>query len=87
MRSTKIKKNFRSSSLWTCLHHMAILGSQNKITDFLMILAWDCPFKLMTLCHQAFSESLLNAIQVITIVALCKLEHFTEQNRLGFPLI
>ena len=21
-----------SSSLWTCLHHMVILGSQNKIT-------------------------------------------------------
>ena len=28
-------KNFCSSSLWTCLHHMVILGSQNKITDFL----------------------------------------------------
>ena len=24
----------RSSSLWTCLHHMVILRSQNKITDF-----------------------------------------------------
>ena len=33
-------KNFCSSSLWTCLHHMVILKSQNKITDFLMILAW-----------------------------------------------
>ena len=28
-----------SSSLWTCLHHMVILRSQNKITDFFMILA------------------------------------------------
>ena len=28
-----------SSSLWTCLHHMVIIKSQNKITDFLMILA------------------------------------------------
>ena len=37
-------KNFCSSSLWTCLHHMVILKSQNKITDFLMILAWASPF-------------------------------------------
>ena len=28
----KLKK--RSSSLWTCLHHMVILRSQNKNTDF-----------------------------------------------------
>ena len=32
-------KNFCSSSLWTCLHHMGILRSQNKITDFFVILA------------------------------------------------
>ena len=31
---------------WTCLHHMVILRSQNKITDFLMILAWASPFNL-----------------------------------------
>ena len=31
-------KNFCSSSLWTCLHYMVILKSQNKITDFFMIL-------------------------------------------------
>ena len=31
-------KNFCSSSLWTCLHHMIILRRQNKITDVLMIL-------------------------------------------------
>ena len=39
-------KNFCSSSrpIWPCLHHMVILGSQNKITDFLMILAWASPF-------------------------------------------
>ena len=30
-------KNFCSSSLWPCLHHMDILKSQNKITDFLLI--------------------------------------------------
>ena len=38
-------KNFCSSSLWTCLHHMVILRSQNKITDFLMILARVWAFK------------------------------------------
>ena len=43
MRSTKIK-NLSSSSLWTCLHHMVMLRSQNKISDFFMILAWACPF-------------------------------------------
>ena len=37
-------KNFCISSLWTCLHHMVILRSQNKITDFFMILAWASPF-------------------------------------------
>ena len=40
-------KSFCSSALWTCLHHMIILRSQNKITDFLMILAWASPFKSM----------------------------------------
>ena len=33
-------QNFCSSSPWTCLHHMVILRSQNKITVFLTILAW-----------------------------------------------
>ena len=32
-------KDLHNSSLWTCSHHMAILKSQNKNTDFLMILA------------------------------------------------
>ena len=27
-------KHYCSSSLWTCLHHMVILGSQNKNADF-----------------------------------------------------
>ena len=39
-------KNICSSSLWTCLHHMVILRSQNKITDFLMILAWASLFNI-----------------------------------------
>ena len=38
----KLKKN-SSSSLWTCLHHIVILKSQNKITIF-FILAWSIPF-------------------------------------------
>ena len=43
MRSTKIIKIY-SSSLCTCLLYMVILRSQNKITDFLMILAWASSF-------------------------------------------
>ena len=43
MRSTKIIK-ICSSSLCTCLHHMVILRTRNKITDFFMILAWASPF-------------------------------------------
>ena len=53
MRSTKIK-TLCSSSLWKCLHHMVILRSQNKITDFLMILAWASPFKMcLSSCRPA----------------------------------
>ena len=56
MRSTKILK-ICSSSLCTCLHHMVILRTRNKITDFLMILAWASPFNTAPLvlkgriCH------------------------------------
>ena len=42
-------KNFSSSSLWTCLHHMVILRNQNKITDFFMILAWASPFNIISI--------------------------------------
>ena len=42
MRSTKIIK-ICSSSMCTCLHHMVILRTRNKITDFFMILAWAVP--------------------------------------------
>ena len=34
MHSTKILKNFCSSILWSCLHHIVILISQNRITVF-----------------------------------------------------
>ena len=44
MRCTKNKKNVCNSSLWTCLHEMVIVRSQNKITEFLTILAWASPF-------------------------------------------
>ena len=46
--AAEIFLNFCSSSLWTSLHHMVILKSQNKITDFLMILAWASPFKMFS---------------------------------------
>ena len=48
MRSTKILK-ICSSSLCTCLHHMVILRTRNKITDFFMTLAWASPFNLIAL--------------------------------------
>ena len=50
-------KNFCSSSLWTCLHHMVILRSQNKITDFFMILAWASPFK--TIKYMWFNQPMI----------------------------
>ena len=56
MRSTKIKKNFYSSSLWTCLYHMVILRSQNVITDFLMILAWASPFNFPYVGPRAITQ-------------------------------
>ena len=56
MRSRKKLKNC-SSSLWTCLHHMVILRTRNKTTDFLMILAWASPFNHCTrLSAQASAE-------------------------------
>ena len=47
MRSTKIIK-ICSSSPCTCLHHMVILRTRNKITDFFMMLAWASPFNIET---------------------------------------
>ena len=47
--ATQKIENFCSSSLWTCLHHMVILKSQNNF--FSMILAWLCPFKTSTNQH------------------------------------
>ena len=49
--ATQKIKSFCSSILWTCLHHIVILRSQNKITDFVMILAWLCRFKVVCFHH------------------------------------
>ena len=70
MRITKIKKTFAVLSLWTCLHHMVILKSQNKITDFFMILAWASPFKTLTyhMSHMKFKELQLKKLYVRDIL-------------------
>ena len=49
-------KNFCSSSLWTFLHHMVILRSQNYKTDFVMIFAWACPFNRTSKTVQSFRK-------------------------------
>ena len=68
MRSTKIIKN-GSSSLWTCSHHMVIIRTRNKITDFFKILAWASPFKLLI-------TSLVESIpQQYTCVGRCCCSH------------
>ena len=76
MRSTKNNKNFCSSSLCTCLHHMVIIRSQNKITDFFMILAWASPFNksIFTNTKQRnFSRALIKRIAKFKMVSLvCK---------------
>ena len=41
-----------------CLHHMVILGIQNKITDFFMILAWASPFNIKILVFISVGEKL-----------------------------
>ena len=62
MRRTKIK-TFCSSSLWICLHHMVISRSQNKITDFFMILAWASPFKQL----MPLAQHCTNVIQMFCV--------------------
>ena len=61
MRNTKIIK-ICSSSLCTCLHHMVILRTRNKITDFLMILAWASTFKIATF-YATYVELWFNQIE------------------------
>ena len=58
-------KFFCSSSLWTCLHYMVILRSQNKITDFFMILA----------CVWAFNPSGFDCRLLCVHRTLCSLFH------------
>ena len=66
MRSTEIIKNC-SSSLCTCLHHMVILRTRNKITDFLMILAWASPFKYKQKSDIAYFVPFLQNLQVLEL--------------------
>ena len=63
MRSTLIIQ-ICSSSLCTCLHHMVILRTRNKITDFLMILAWASPFKNKLLLIQLECDSILEVVYI-----------------------
>ena len=58
-------KNFWSFSLWTCLHHMVIFKSQNKITDFWMILAWASPFNLHIACINPGNQRVCFQIGII----------------------
>ena len=68
MRSTKIIK-ICSSSLCTCLHHMVILRTRNKITDFLMILALASPFNYSP-CSRETTET-----RASEITMRCNLMH------------
>ena len=90
MHGTKIK-NFCSSSLWTCLHHMVILRSQNKITDFLKILAWLSPFKwqseelqmaiITQMCWQESHINVLIATPVADIFKITTLKFWSVHSR------
>ena len=74
MRSTKIIK-ICSSSLCTCLHHMVILRTRNKITDFLMILAWASPFN-----PRSIQRCLKPHIKIIVIKRNALDQHLPSQN-------
>ena len=47
-------ENFDLKALSAWRLHMVILRSQNKITDFLMILAWACPFNATSLVYMNY---------------------------------
>ena len=79
MRSTNIKK-----CLWTCLHNMVILRSQNKITDFLWFLAWDCPFKHITyymahiIWRIVYLNTLIYSYQIVFVTFCSIVDTLTE---------
>ena len=75
-------KNFCSSSLWTCLHHMVILRSQNKITDFLLILAWASPFNVLDLevTLVGFVITCTRFTLFNTCISLCGEDHIYTSN-------
>ena len=89
MRSTKIIK-ICSSSLCTCLHHMVILRTRNKITDFLMILAWASPFNLPSLLYlllyRQYSHTpqhlAANAVQMLALNKKSTNEHDKDSSYL-----
>ena len=56
-------KNFCSSSLWICLHHMVILRTQNKITYFFIILSWLSRFN-----YNLFTSPIFYELYVIYIL-------------------
>ena len=83
MRSTKILK-ICSSSLWTCLHHMVILRTQNKITDFFMILAWASPFKQhVCLLAENFTGNVTFLI-VIYLISLVSVQGVKDTNTYAY---
>ena len=96
MRSTKIMKNC-SSSLCTCLHHMVILRTRNKITDFFMILSWAGLFNIgaLSLKKKQFSVIFISSCQVavrgetspeISIVYYSELTQFIRRIFCNFQL-
>ena len=66
MRSKKIKKAF---AVLVYEHHMVILGSQNKITDFLIIFALASPFKFPVLNRNKFTIKLGGGPRVVVSTA------------------
>ena len=71
MRSTKIIK-ICSSSLCTCLHHMVILRTRNKISDFFMILAWTSHFKLQIKKIRVVFSHLKLWVKVVSRNSVCE---------------
>ena len=65
-------RNFCCSSLWTCLHHMVILLSQKKITDFLMILAWVSPFTILKIALQILDQMWSIYLVLFAWLSVCR---------------
>ena len=93
MRSTKIIK-MCSSSLCTCLHHMVILRTRNKITGFLMILAWASPFNYLAKIYQPYQTmwniniNVNNSTLLLTVIWLCQshISHSSPHTTKSMPI-